>query len=217
MGTGTNTYFSNFDEIFEKELNKLKNSIKGCANCANKFNKINEKKMEEIKMDILDNVNINAKDAKISAPWYNYYNEIKELFAKDPEVTVKYIPENYEIKLLVDNSEKAHALDILLPKTRAFGNITVRVTVIPANEEEPDEFELLKTAFSGNGAFEFMAEDHLPDGGKVGYICFAPEVVQYFNDDLREYAGNHTTLYKTIAEDVFGHIPNVYFSTASKI
>ena len=71
----------------------------------------------------------------LSSPWVNFYRELEALFAKDPEVKVVYDEEKNDVKLYVDNLAKADALAQLLPVERTFGNITITVTVIPANKE----------------------------------------------------------------------------------
>ena len=149
----------------------------------------------------------------LSSPWVNFYRELEALFAKDPEVKVVYDEEKNDIKLYVDNLAKADALAQLLPVERTFGNITITITVIPTNKEGASKIQLFRTAFEGNGAFNYTASAEGIFTNPIHYIVFANEVVQYFNDDLSDAHGVRSTLYQDIAEDVFENHESVYFCT----
>ena len=92
---------------------------------------------------------------KMSAPWVNYYRQIEALFSRDPEIKVTYNEDTYAIKLFIDNSDKALAIEKLIPAEKTFGNVTVKVIVIPANQQDKKRAELIETAFKGNPAFRF--------------------------------------------------------------
>ena len=149
----------------------------------------------------------------LSSPWVNFYRELEALFAKDPEVKVVYDEEKNDVKLYVDNLAKADALAQLLPVERTFGNITITVTVIPANKEGASKIQLFRTAFEGNGAFNYTASAEGIFTNPIHYVVFANEVVQYFNDDLSDAHGVRSTLYQDIAEDIFENHESVYFCT----
>lgn len=149
----------------------------------------------------------------LSSPWVNFYRELEALFAKDPEVKVIYDEEKNDVKLYVDNLAKADALAQLLPVERTFGNITITVTVIPANKEGASKIQLFRTAFEGNGAFDYTTSAEGIFTNPIHYVVFANEVVQYFNDDLSDAHGVRSTLYQDIAEDVFENHESVYFCT----
>ena len=70
---------------------------------------------------------------KIAPPWITYVNQIKVMFGNDPDITIEYSNEDLEIKLYVDKSVKASALQRLLPNSKIFGNIVLDITIIPAN------------------------------------------------------------------------------------
>jgi hypothetical protein len=46
----------------------------------------------------------------VSAPWYIHYRKLQAMFREDPQVTVKFDQDNYEVKLYVDDADKADAL-----------------------------------------------------------------------------------------------------------
>lgn len=158
---------------------------------------------------------------KLSPGWCIRYSQIAALFKYDPEVHVIFDEDNYEIKLYVDDDDKASALATLLPDEYDFGNVTLKVQVVPANGKEVTLIndntsldELFETAFCGNGAFVFAKTVNgvmLLDG--ITYVVFNKQVVQYYTDNLSDYFGNCSTLYQEIAKDVFGERPNLYYST----
>ena len=159
---------------------------------------------------------------KLSPPWCTRYSQIAALFQYDSDVHVFFDEDNYDIKLYVDNDDKAAALQILLPREYNFGNITLKIEIIPANADDINTFinentpldELFEIAFDGNGAFSFAKTIHgvmLLDG--ITYVVFKKQVVQYYTDDLSDYFGNCSTLYQEIAKDVFGEKQNLYYCT----
>jgi hypothetical protein len=149
---------------------------------------------------------------KLSPPWVNFYHEIAALFEQDPEVKVVYDEENYTIQLYVSNGRKADALAKLLPAEKDFGNVRICISVIPANENTEDPVSNFRDAFAGNAAVDNVVSIDTPFG-KMNYVVFVPQVVQYFNDDISDLYGNRTTLFQEIAKDVFGDTYGVNFCT----
>ena len=152
---------------------------------------------------------------KLSAPWIKYYREVEELFKYDPEVRVVYDEDGNMINLYVENSTKADALSQLLPTTKTFGNVELYITVIPANgwthtQAIPTK-DLFSVAFNGNPILSFIAT--VPIMNSITYVVFINKVVQYYNDDLGDVYGNCSTLYQTIADDVFDVKDGIYFCT----
>lgn len=156
---------------------------------------------------------------KVSSPWVNFYRELEALFAEDDEVKVVLDEENVKIKMYVENSRKADALSKLIPSEKVFGNVTLTIDVVPANDGELSKAELIQEAFCGNPALSFVwsADTAI---GHFNYVVFKNKVVQYFNDDLSDINGNRSTLYQEIAKDVFGSDPGTFYCTeagASKL
>ena len=79
---------------------------------------------------------------KLSPPWCQRYSQIAALFKYDPAVHVIFDEDNYEVKLYVDDDDKAAALTILLPEEYEFGNIKLKIQVVPAKLT-------VRTRFSG--------------------------------------------------------------------
>lgn len=169
---------------------------------------------------------------QLVSPWINFYHEVNAFFRYDRNVTVIFDEEETEVKLYVNGNEKAEALSKLLPDIRKFGNVTLRVTVILANDNPASCYykppktsssrrgynsvteteELFFTALRGNPVFSFADSVDLQTN-KVIYVVFRNEVVQYYNDDLGDYYGQCSTLYQNIAADIFKPIDGVHYCT----
>ena len=150
------------------------------------------------------------------SPWINFYREVEELFKYDPEVRVEFIDgDEKEIKMYVKNGYKAVALDRIMPKEKTFGNIVVKVTVIPANT--PEEWSILDAfdvAFKGNHIYDHSSEKVTPFG-TFRYVLFDARVVQYANDDIGDAYQIRSTLYQEICKDVFSDTAHdVHFCTS---
>lgn len=152
---------------------------------------------------------------KMVSPWMNYYQEVKALFERDPEIKIVFDEDNYEIKLYVEKPSKAEALIQLLPTERQYGNVTLKITVIPANTDGSEVMDLFWDAFDGNPALAYV-EDSPGIGAPFNYVVFENKVVQYHNDDISDANGLRSTLYQEIAKDVFGDIQGVSFCTEKK-
>lgn len=148
----------------------------------------------------------------LSAPWVTYYREIEALFGADPEITVKYDELKGEIKLLIDNDDKAEAIAQLLPAEKTFGGVTIKVTVVTANSFKNASANVFRRALEGNPAFSFM-ETNGVFSNPISYIVFANKVVQFFDDNLGDIHGMRSTLYEDIASDIFAEHEGICFCT----
>lgn len=151
---------------------------------------------------------------KLSAPWYTYYSKLCALFGEDPDIKLSFDREEMTIKIYVEGQKKADALDHLLPVKKEFGNVSVDIQVIPANEVVKDEVSILKTAFDGNPVVNDILSTETPITGPTTYVLFANKVVQFFNDDISDYYGNCSTLYQEIASEVLEtEANNIFYCT----
>ena len=155
---------------------------------------------------------------KLASPWANCFRQFKAFFQKDPDVRVIFDEDAPAIKIYVDNQDKAEALSYLLPTSRQFGNVTLRISIIPANGIEinsnaySNAIDAVMGALKGNKAmtgFQPVASA----GFKTMYVLFAREVVSYFNDNLADLNGLTSTLYQNLAEEVFQNHGGVFFCT----
>ena len=150
-------------------------------------------------------------DLKLAPPWVTYANEVKALFAKDKAVKVIFDNDNMELKLYVEGQKKADAIDRLIGGVKKFGNVGLNVTIIPSNlNAEAGRISDIKAAFEGNEAVRFIYDAVTPFG-ELHYGAFAPEVVQFYNDDMSDINGNMTTVYQEVARDVIGQDDSVFF------
>lgn len=149
----------------------------------------------------------------LSSPWMIYFKEIETLFKDDPEVHISFNDDDYTITLRVDNEEKASALEKLLPLERTFGNVTVKIQVIPANGFTTTKAILFEQAFDGNPNFVCLQTASKGIFTDLAYVVFKRRVAQFFADELNDLNGNRSMLYQDIAADVFGDISDVFFCT----
>lgn len=152
------------------------------------------------------------KNTKMVSPWIEYYRKVEAFFEKDPSVTVIFDDEAKNLKLFVKGSAKADALTQLLPSERTFGNVTMTISVIPANEEKT-KADLFRDALSGNEALVKIADIIGVFTNPISYIIFEKEVVQYWNDDLSDAHGVCSTLYQELAKEIFGSNEGIFFCT----
>ena len=172
--------------------------------------------------------------AKINliSPWDEYYNKMVAFFKDDSDVTVLYDSQEDDtkyIKVLVDNPEKATALEMLLNKEKDFGGIKLIVTVVPADDipkdiardmrlwaEDAKYYGLYRSALIGNSNFATVQEIKGMLGFDATFVVFKKKVIQYYNDNIGDLNGMKSTLAEEIARDIF--IPNsgVFFNTDIK-
>ena len=158
-------------------------------------------------------------DLQLSPPWQDYYSALRELFKHDPEVKMEFDSDNYDIKFYVEDANKADAMAYLIPAEKAFGNVKVTTTIIPANDKlmapeySTDMIDIFATMFKNNPIVE---EIRSVKAGvyDFNYVIFKNKVVQYFNDDLSDINGICSTLYQNIAADIFSDAHKVFFCTA---
>ena len=140
-----------------------------------------------------------GETVRISSPWVGYVHKLEALFGRDPDITVRYDDDS-----------------TLLPDTIRFGNVELRIEVIPSNDAMTRE-EMYRRAFEGNPLYSRTVSVR-PVGttNPFVYVMFRPEVVQYWDDNLGDPHGNISTLAQEIARDVFEDGNGVYFSTDEK-
>ena len=148
----------------------------------------------------------------MSAPWVTYAREIHAMFDPDPEIRVEYDEDNLEVKLYVNNQDKADAISELLPTEKIFGAISLKITVIPSNNLAATKKTLFDRAFSGNPVYSHSTDSQGLHSCPMTYVVFAKEVVQYYTDNLGDENGITSTLYQNIAEDLF-NVDGAFYCT----
>lgn len=176
-----------------------------------------------------ENVDIEAEEMgnsriALCPPWIDYKNKLACFFEGDPEVHIVY-DEAEDDKLLmvrVDNPARYEALCKLLPDHIMFGTVKLRIKLIPANDGRVTGTDLLQIALNGNPHFTGIVLPISEWAPPVKFAEFRKEVAQYYNDDLGDPHGYRSTLYATLAEELFGSneavaADNVKFCTEIEI
>ena len=152
----------------------------------------------------------------LTCPWIEYYNQISAMFRDDMDVQVIYDDEAKDIRLYVKRATKAEALSVILPKEKSFGGVTVTITIIPANGLEDPAADisqhLYEYALEDTPALAYIKQVSLP-GMDLTYVVFRAQVVQYYNDNLGDVNGRHSTLYENIARAIFEPRLGLFFCT----
>lgn len=158
------------------------------------------------------------KNLAKSAPWVTYTRELKKLFAEDPSINIITDPDNeYQVNIYVENIEKAYVIEHLLPNIVTFGNIELKINVIPGNLDINSKTKLFNIVFADNSVLEDSIQiDPYGTGSPITFLVFRKEVVQFFDDDLTDPNGNVSTLWQDIASDVFLDTDEVRFCTSTE-
>ena len=164
--------------------------------------------------------NIDAgMNTRLTPPWYIYQKQVKALFEHDPQIIVGeiYQQENgkdYAFDIEVRSHEKFLALDRMLIRFRLFGNVALTINLF--DEENADggaPIDICRALFDGNPIVESIEDIVDLAGTHHGFVVFAPKVVQYYADDLRDINGNETTLAQDIAREMFKDLDGVNYCT----
>ena len=147
------------------------------------------------------------------SPWVDFYRQIEAMFNDDPEITVKYDNDEEKIKIYVDGSNsKITALSKILPEEKVFGNVTIKIEIIPSNVSFKSDIELIQAAFKGNPNL-VSAQTIGTVFGDINYVVFKNQVVQYYNDDMGDINGQKSTLYQDIAKNIFDDKLQLHYCT----
>lgn len=149
---------------------------------------------------------------EMASPWVQYVNALTAMFDQDPNIKIIYNEDVNEVKLLVTGTDKANALEALLPRKKEFGNVTLHITVVPANLKATKSV-LIQQALEGNPAFAYSETYQGPMSNPMTFVVFNKEVVQYYNDNLGDIHGLRSTLYETLANEIFEDHEGVFFCT----
>lgn len=159
---------------------------------------------------------MDKKELKIVSPWVDFYKKLEAFFKFDPEIRVEYDNEIPLLKIYVESQDKYEALSRVLPSERAFGNVALKIELIPANVEKLPTIELFRRAFKGNPAVTDIISvpgEAIGSSNDFNYIVCKKEVVQYHNDTLADPHGTCSTLYQELGREIFGEQGGIYFCT----
>ena len=157
-----------------------------------------------------------TEKVSLSSPWQIYYKKLNVMFANDKQIKMFYDEATNEIKMYVDNDKKAAAIASLLPTEKQFGNVTIKISVIPANGRSfrtPDNIdEIIEDAFEGNYAFKYVKTYRGVYNNPLTYVVFENKVVQIYTDNMGDINGFTSTLYEEIAREIF-IVDHIYYCT----
>lgn len=149
------------------------------------------------------------------SPWIEYYEQLEVLFEEDSQVRVLYDDKEQKVKLYVSDADKADALQKVLPAKKVFGNVELKVVIVPPNDLKADyKCEPILMALMNNPIVEEIKRVSGIFSNDIIYIAFRREVVQYYSDDLGDINGNTSTLYQEIAKEVFTPQQGVFYCTS---
>ena len=155
----------------------------------------------------------------MSPPWVLYYKKLNALFGEDERISIIYDEDNMEIKIYSTFADGADALLFLLPETVSFGNVELKIIVIPPNKTLGFKTTILNptvavtSLFYGNKHLDRIKTVYTPCGDFT-YVIFKKEVIQYYEDNISDFYGNRSTLCEDIAREVFKDIEGVFFCTS---
>jgi len=163
---------------------------------------------------------------KLSAPWDEYYEQVMALFGGDPEVHIIFDEEEKDLKLYVETTTKAEALQHLFPAEKEWGGVKMTITIIPPNYDKSafkvvkngdmSSTEIINYAFVKNPHFKEVIHVDLPFWGGFVYVMFKNEVLQYYADNIGDPNGVKSVLAQDIAKEIFEAIDGVYYCTSPK-
>lgn len=156
----------------------------------------------------------------LSSPWVQYYHQVEAFFKQDKEVKVVYDETENVLSFYVADPAKAAALGQILPYEKQWGNVILKIQVIPANKQtvlRSSPISVWAAAFKNNPIVDDIQIIKNLYTNDLTYIIFRKEVVQYFTDSLADFYGQRSTLYQDIAEDIFLEHNNVFFCTNKNI
>lgn len=145
---------------------------------------------------------------KLSPPWITFVNQVRAMFGNDPDIKIDYNDDDVTMKVYVEKPDKASAIARLLPVEKEIGNITLRISVIPANNVfaqigKVSAKQLFDIAFENNPVYAYSKEITGIFTNTITYVVFKNRVVQFFNDNLNDIHGLVSTLYQDIAAEIF--------------
>jgi hypothetical protein len=147
----------------------------------------------------------------LASPWVTFASEVEALFEGDDDVAVEVSDDAKAIDIYVDGDAKADALTKLLPSEKAFGNVTVKISVIPSNEQLTVG-QLVKNAFFGNDIVSTIEIAGPVADAPFTFVVFEPGIIQFADDNLASPYGCKTILAEDVAREIFD-VPGVFFST----
>ena len=173
---------------------------------------------------------------KLSPPWVLYYKKLSALFDKDNTIRIIFDEDNMEVKIYSTWERKTKALSFLLPEVVSFGDVNLKITIVPANIKKTNSYYVEKKNFATEDITtcqaaigilfdpnEYYGNEHVKNiasidtpYGEFLYVIFKKEVIQYYEDNFSDFYGNCSTLCEIIAREIFKDMTGVFFCTSNE-
>jgi hypothetical protein len=166
--------------------------------------------------------------AALAPPEFIFWAKLKATVGTDPCVSVgdvTLLPDNtYAITVGVCDRTQAEALNVVLGRAKAPKDVSIIVTgadgsALPttpacAARSVTDVATLYRTALAGSSAVMDVSPS---DDGSTVWVDVAPDVVQFFADNIGDRHGNATIVARDAFDEVLnlracGQRPSVYMS-----
>jgi len=160
-----------------------------------------------------------APSLALTTPWVLHVNKLTALFLSDPEISVDYDNDNKICDIRVANDDKYWAMKALMPHEKKWGETTLRIRVLPADDVIPavlptDPREMVKRVFAGNPSVADIVDIEGIATNDFTFVVFRPEVVQYYSDDLGDIHGLTSTLRANLCKELLqDQTPGVFYCT----
>lgn len=184
------------------------------------------------------------KEIKLSPPWCGYMQMLKSFFKGDDRIIVedevekgvvtdaktgKPLKGNWMISsILVKDADLAIALKTALARKVTFGNVSLCIDIVPANETIEAKVQkkvkagkkftplaALKEILKKNPAFDRLVCRPFMDTRRH-YCVFKPAVLQWYDDNLESIWKLTTGCHETLAVRMFAGDVGCLFCTAPK-
>lgn len=154
------------------------------------------------------------KKLKMSPPWDGYMNMLASFFKGDTRVRVGSCDGRRVGTIEVFDGDMYQALEQVLNKKLRFGNVVLRIDIVPANclrgkgdvlnikERDYTDLAALKVVLSKNPAFAKIISRKTELGNFV-FCMFKPVVLMWYNDNLGSPYKQTTSVYEDAALHVF--------------
>lgn len=158
---------------------------------------------------------------KLSPPWESHMQMLKAFFKGDDRIEVVIGTQEGTQKgtvvgqIRVADADCFIALGQALRQTVKFGNVTLYVVIVPANEEVEAKIgkklkagkkllplAALKEALKKNPAFSKLKMSRLGDRS-ICFCVFKPAIIQWYNDNLGNPWKITSCMHECQAENVF--------------
>lgn len=156
------------------------------------------------------------QNVKLSPPWDGHMSMLASFFAGDGRVKVGYCDDTRTGTIEVLDSRMYDALSQVLRTSIRFGNVTLKLNLVPKFEPKVcpkmTDLEALKVVLAQNPAFSKVKVQKAAAGAFV-FVLFKPVVLQWYNDNLGNPWKLTTSTHELQADRVFKRGLGVSFTT----